>query len=208
MIKGLTYYNKNLGSIVLVQKCPPVRRKCTISSQFQPQYGNRAISRAFPYISLASMSMSEYQKSEFHLNNFQYHYHNLKKWFFFQKFDFKDYRARLLMIAFIFVMGTKYDCNDDHNGNLNAILKIKRTIPIYDCNLFQRGPNMIAISKIVPGSRTYHFWPILAKTNCWCLQSYLVPFERDCNYIWSDSQFTLQSYHYLVPFCDQDYNNI
>ena len=65
---------------------------------------------------------------------------------------------------------------------------------IYDCNLYQKGPNTIAMSKFVPESRDYDFWTKHMNTNFRSLQSYLVPFERDCNHIWSDTKLSLQSY--------------
>ena len=71
---------------------------------------------------------------------------------------------------------TKYDCNYDHNGdqirlksefqngpNIIAIPVFKRTI--YDCNLFQYGPNTTGILKIVLYPRDYYFWTNLAKRN-------------------------------------------
>ena len=69
---------------------------------------------------------------------------------------------------------------------------------IYDSNLYQLGPNMIAMSKIVLWSRDYDFWTNLVEMNCRLLQSYLVPFEWDCNHIWSVSEQRLQSYLVLI----------
>ena len=54
-----------------------------------------------------------------------------------------------------------------------AITNQKRTI--YDCNPFQLGPNMIAISEIVLESCDYDFWTNRAKTKFRLLQSYLIP---------------------------------
>ena len=64
------------------------------------------------------------------------------------------------MIAINLMMRTKYDCNENYNGdqiwlqswsqkgpNMNAISVLKGTR--YDCNLIQKAPNMIAMSKIV-----------------------------------------------------------
>ena len=62
------------------------------------------------------------------------------------------------MIAIIFMIGTKYacnlgkkgskyDCNDYHDVDINVISAPNRTI--YDCNPNQLGPNMIAMSKSV-----------------------------------------------------------
>ena len=75
---------------------------------------------------------------------------------------------------------------------MNAISAPNRTI--YDCNPNQLGPNMIAMSKSVLGSRDYDFWTNPVKVNFRLLQSYLVLFERDCNHIWSDSELKLHSY--------------
>ena len=47
--------------------------------------------------------------------------------------------------------------------NMIAISVLNRTI--YDCNIFQNGPNMIAMSKFVLESRDYDFWVNLVKTN-------------------------------------------
>ena len=68
---------------------------------------------------------------------------------------------------------------------------------IYDCNPFQKGPNMIAmIENLFPhDSSNNHSHVTLTRFPR--LQSYLVLFERDCNHIWSDSELRLQSY--LVP---------
>ena len=62
-----------------------------------------------------------------------------------------------------------------------AITNQKRII--YDCNPFQLGPDMIAISEIVLKSCDYDFLANLAKTKFRLLQSYLVLFEKDCNHI-------------------------
>ena len=70
---------------------------------------------------------------------------------------------------------------------------------IYACNFFPRGPNMLAITKIVLEARDYDFlWTNHAKTNFQCLQEYLVPIEKDCKHIWSLSDSWLQPY--LFPF--------
>ena len=49
------------------------------------------------------------------------------------------------MIAILITKETKYDCNDNEKG------------AIYDCNPFHKGPNMIAISKIVLESSIHDF---------------------------------------------------
>ena len=53
------------------------------------------------------------------------------------------------------------------------------------------------MSENVLQSRDYDFWTNLAIKNNRSLQSYLVAIEKDCNHIWSNSVFRLQSY--LVP---------
>ena len=58
--------------------------------------------------------------------------------------------------------------------NIIAILIPNRTI--YDCNPFENGANMIAMSKIVLGSRDYDFWTNLVKINFSLLPSYVIPF--------------------------------
>ena len=63
---------------------------------------------------------------------------------------------------------------------MNAISVLERTK--YDCNLLQKGPNIIARSKFVAESRDYDFWTNYMKTNLRSLQSYLVLFEIDCNH--------------------------
>ena len=75
---------------------------------------------------------------------------------------------------------------------MNAISIPNRAI--YDCNINQLGPNMIAMTKIVLESREYDFWTNLLKIKFRFLQSYLVLFGKDCNHIWSDWDLTLQSY--------------
>ena len=69
---------------------------------------------------------------------------------------------------------------------------------LYNCTLFQKGPNIIAMSKFVPDSPDFDFWTNHVQTNFRSLQSYLVPIENDCNYIWAASELRLQSY--LGPF--------
>ena len=68
---------------------------------------------------------------------------------------------------------------------------------IYDCNLSQLGPNMIAMidNLLSRDSSKNHSHVTLGRISI--LQSYLVPIGKDCNHIWSDSVLTLQSY--LVP---------
>ena len=46
--------------------------------------------------------------------------------------------------------------------NILALSNPKRTS--YACNLFQKGHNMLAMSKIVLEPRDYDFWTNLAKT--------------------------------------------
>ena len=87
--------------------------------------------------------------------------------------------------------------------NMIAITNQKRTI--YDCNPFQLGPNMIAISEIVLESCDYDFWTNLAKTKFRLLQSYLVPIWKDCNLIWSALNWWLQSYLILIWSSMQSY---
>ena len=61
-----------------------------------------------------------------------------------------------------------------------AISSPKRTM--YGGNFCRQGPNMLAITEIVPEARDYDF---LTKTTFQCLQVYLVPIQRDCKHIWS-----------------------
>ena len=75
---------------------------------------------------------------------------------------------------------------------MNEISVPNRTI--YDCNLFEKGPNMITPSKIILESRDYDFLTNLVRINFRLLQSYLALFEKDCNDIWSDWELTFQSY--------------
>ena len=124
------------------------------------------------------------------------------------------------MIAILVKKVTKYDCNDDHNGdliwlqskfqkglNMIAIQVFKRTI--YDCNPFQYRPNMAAIFKIVLDPRDYYARRISRKeisNDCSHIRSIFEritfvygSFEnRDCNHISSPFWSSLQSY--LVPF--------
>ena len=82
---------------------------------------------------------------------------------------------------------------------MNAISIPNRTI--YDCNLFQNGPNMIAMIEILffSDSSRNHSHVTLGQFST--LQSYLVPIGKDCNHMWSDPEVTLQSY--LFPFVTQ-----
>ena len=64
------------------------------------------------------------------------------------------------MIAILLTKGTKYDRNDDYSGDviwmqsqfhlgLNMIAMSDPNRSKYDCNPFQKGPNMIAITEIL-----------------------------------------------------------
>ena len=62
------------------------------------------------------------------------------------------------MIAILITKWTKYDYNDDYERdflNIITISVLKRII--YDCNAFQKGPNIIAMSKFVLESHDYDF---------------------------------------------------
>ena len=69
-----------------------------------------------------------------------------------------------------------------------AITVLNRTI--YDCDVFQKGPNMIAMLKFVLESRGYDFWINLAKQ----------VFD-DCKLIWSFLQGIAIIYS-LIQNCD------
>ena len=117
------------------------------------------------------------------------------------------YRAGPLMIAINFMIETKYECNVNYyyqiwlqwysewGPNMNAI-----SIPnwtIYDCNIFQKEPNMIAMIQNLfsRDSSRNHVHVTLAKFPI--LQSYLVhfvikiviiffPYHKNyCNHKWS-----------------------
>ena len=79
--------------------------------------------------------------------------------------------------------------------NMIAMSIPNRTI--YDCNLSQLGPNMIAMidNLLSRDSSKNHSHVTLGRISI--LQSYLVPIGKDCYHIWSDSKLRLQSY--LVP---------
>ena len=73
------------------------------------------------------------------------------------------------MIAMLITKGTKYDCNLGHEADpiwlqawsqkgLDMIAMLVKKGTKYDCNHFQKGPNMIAMSKFVLESRDYDFW--------------------------------------------------
>ena len=64
------------------------------------------------------------------------------------------YRARLNMVAIIFMKRTKYACNESDDWDL-----------IYLQSWSKKGLNMLAILKIVLESRDYDFCTNLAKTN-------------------------------------------
>ena len=61
---------------------------------------------------------------------------------------------------------TKYACNVDNKRDL---LRMQ--------SQFSRGPNMLAMSKMVLESRDYDFWTNLAETNFRWLPAYLVLFQ-------------------------------
>ena len=61
-----------------------------------------------------------------------------------------------------------------------TISVVKRTK--YACNIFQKGPNMLAKSKIIAESCDYDFLTNLAKTDCNDIGSH---FDHHCNHIWS-----------------------
>ena len=67
-----------------------------------------------------------------------------------------------------------------------GISVLKRTIRVYDCNPFQKGPNMIAIIEILFScdlSRNHsHMSHDMTQGRISTLQSYLVLFEKDCIY--------------------------
>ena len=77
-----------------------------------------------------------------------------------------------------------------------AIFILKRTI--YDCNPFQKGPNMTAIIEILFSRDSSRNYSHVIQGRISTLQSILVLFQKDCNFIQSESAFRLQSY--LVPF--------
>ena len=100
-----------------------------------------------------------------------------------------------------------YACNDDHDSgpNMLSVSKInwtqyacnlKAKTDFHACNLFLKGSNMPAMSKIVPESRDYDFCNNLVKLNLLRLQAYLVPFvikivsifgpcrNNYCNHMW------------------------
>ena len=76
------------------------------------------------------------------------------------------------MNAIKVAIGTQYACNNDNKGDLICIQ-----------SQFRKGPNMIAMSKMLLESRDYDFWTNLAKTNFRSLQAYLISIERDCKHI-------------------------
>ena len=92
------------------------------------------------------------------------------------------------MIAIIFVMGTKYDCNDDRN--MNAILKG----PNMNAILIKKGPNMIEMIENLFTRDLFKNHSHVTLGQFSTLQSYLVTIGKDCNHIWSDSELRLQSY--------------
>ena len=89
------------------------------------------------------------------------------------------------MIAIFKTKWIKYECNVGNRPDIIAISNQNRTK--YDCNLFQKGPNMIAMSKIILGLDDFDFCMNLVKIDFRLLQSNLVLFEKDCNHIWPPS---------------------
>ena len=78
---------------------------------------------------------------------------------------------------------------------MNAISVPNRTI--YDCNLFQKGRNMIVMSKSILESRGYDFWTNLAEIVRFGTEIAFI-FDplcyEDCNHIYFSSLLSLQSY--------------
>ena len=63
-----------------------------------------------------------------------------------------------------------------------GISVLKRTIRVYDCNPFQKGPNMIAIIEILFSCDLSRNLSHMSQGRISTLQSYLVLFEKDCIY--------------------------
>ena len=68
---------------------------------------------------------------------------------------------------------------------------------INDCNLFQKGQNLIAIIENTFSRDSFrnHIYVTLGRFSS--LHSYLVSIGKDCNHICSDSELRIQSY--LIP---------
>ena len=106
------------------------------------------------------------------------------------------------MIANKVTMRTKYDCNLGHKIRMQSRLErrlnmLTISIPnrtIYDCNPFQKEPNMIAIIEILFSRDWSRNHSHVTRGRIPILQSYLVFFEKDCNHVWSDSELRLQLY--------------
>ena len=62
-----------------------------------------------------------------------------------------------------------------------AISNLNRTI--YACNLFQKGPNMLAIIKILLSRDSSKNHSYVTLGQFLTLQAYLVPIEIDCEHI-------------------------
>ena len=100
------------------------------------------------------------------------------------------YRAEPLMIAIIFMLETKYNCNNGHERDLiwlqsssqrgpNTIANSVPNPTIYDCNLFQKGPNMIAVIENLFSRDSSRNHSHVTVGKFLILQSYLVLFEKD-----------------------------
>ena len=55
---------------------------------------------------------------------------------------------------------------------------------IYDCSLFQKGLNMIAIIEIWLSQDSFRNHSPVGQIST--LQSYLVPIGKDCNHMWTE----------------------
>ena len=104
------------------------------------------------------------------------------------------------MVATIFMMATKYACNDNNNWdliwmqsrfqrrlNMLAISNSYRTI--YGCNLFRNGVNMLAIIEnlfLRDSSKNHRLWFIVTWLQDEFIASIFVPcHENYCNDMWS-----------------------
>ena len=122
------------------------------------------------------------------------------------------YRAEPLMIAIIFMLETKYNCNNGHERDLiwlqsssqkgpNTIAISVSNRTIYDCNLVQKRPYMIAMIEILfsrdsssDSRQCNHIWSLLKQISIlygqlWIPLAIIFSrfFDQDCNHIWSTS---------------------
>ena len=88
----------------------------------------------------------------------------------------REYRAGLNMVVMVFMTGTKYACNESNEWDLQCLQSwSKRTKYAY--NLFQWGPIMLAIIENLFSRDSFRNHSHVISGPFSTLQAYLVPIE-------------------------------